>query len=32
MDRKVVKWIALLTVLVFFLTSFGYMFYSVFYD
>lgn len=31
MNRKVVKWIALLTVVVFFLTSFGAIGYSLFF-
>lgn len=31
MDRKMVKWIALLTVLVFLLTSFGFIGYSIFF-
>lgn len=29
MDRKLVKWIALFTILVFLLTSFGYVFYAI---
>jgi len=30
MDRKGVKWIALLTILAFFLTSFGFLIYDIF--
>ncbi len=32
MDRKIVKWVALLTVLAFFITSFGFLGYSLIFN